>query len=344
MVAFTKLSNLSGTEIHSFKIGDVMSIVGYESSQPLNVMTETQSGRAAQEVQAAMIIAKRYPRDENAAIIKIRNACKRRKLAEMAVYTYPRGTTKVEGPSIRLAEAMAQAWGNLDFGVVELEQRQGESTCMAYCWDLESNTRQTKIFQVKHARDTKRGPVALTDGRDIYELVANQGARRVRACILGVIPGDVVDEALEEVDKTLSSNKDGKPLQDRVRAMAQAFDGLSISTAMIETRLSHKLDATSESELVGLRKIYTSIKDGMSKREDWFELGTSSKSVDDLVKQKPQVSQMQAFTDKLAICNNVAEINALFKATDMSQFSEQDVERMNVMGLEREQELGVIND
>ena len=82
-----------------------MSIVEYEASQPLNVMTETQSGRAAQEVQAAMIIAKRYPRDENAAIIKIRNACKRRKLAEMAVYTYPRGTTKVDLPAAPPGEA-----------------------------------------------------------------------------------------------------------------------------------------------------------------------------------------------------------------------------------------------
>ncbi len=74
---------------------------------------------------------------------------------------------------------------------------------MAYCWDLESNTRQTKIFQVRHVRDTKSGPKSLRDARDIYELVANQGARRVRACILGVIPGDIVDEALDEVNKTL---------------------------------------------------------------------------------------------------------------------------------------------
>jgi hypothetical protein len=327
-------------------VGEEMAIVEYEAqNESRDVMTEMQSGRAAQEVQAAMIVAKRYPRDENAAIIRIRNACKRRKLAEMAVYTYPRGTTKVEGPSIRLAEAMAQSWGNLDFGVVELEQRKGESTCMAYCWDLETNTRQTKIFQVKHSRDTKRGAIALTDSRDVYELVANQGARRLRACILGVIPGDVVDEALEEVDRTLASNKDGKPLQDRVRAMAQAFDGLSISTAMIEARLSHKLDATSESELVGLRKIYTSIKDGMSKREDWFEVGsTTSKSVDDLVKPKNQASPMQVFTEKLASCGNVAEINALFKSTDMSKFSEEEIERINVLGLEREQELGAIQD
>lgn len=252
------------------------------------VLSDVQSSRASQEVQAAMIIAKRFPRDENTAIVKIRNACKRKKLAEMAIYTYPRGGTSVEGPSIRLAEAIAQCWGNLDFGVVELEQRNGESTCMAYCWDLEANTRQTKIFQVKHVRDTKSGQKALRDFRDIYELVANQGARRVRACILGVIPGDVIDEAVEEVNKTLKSG-DTRPISDRVRAMAVAFDDIGVSIQMIEGRLRHNLDATNEQELIALRKIYQSIKDGASVREDWFTLPTSqavSDSIDDALKNE----------------------------------------------------------
>lgn len=246
-----------------------------ETPKTGGVLSEMTSSRASQEVQAAMLIAKRFPRDETSAVVKIKNACKRKKLAEMAIYTYPRGGTSVEGPSIRLAEAIAQCWGNLDFGVVELEQRNGESTCMAYCWDLESNTRQTKIFQVRHVRDTKSGPKALRDARDIYELVANQGARRVRACILGVIPGDIVDEALDEVNKTLKLG-DSRPIGDRVRAMAVAFDEIGVSKAMIESRLRHNLDATNEQELISLRKIYQSIKDGASTREDWFTLPTSS--------------------------------------------------------------------
>lgn len=235
------------------------------------ILAETQSSRAVQEVQAAMIIAKKFPRDENAAVVRIRKSCQRKRLAEVAVYSYPRGSTTVEGPSIRLAEAMAQCWGNLDFGIVELEQRHGESTCMAYCHDLETNTKQTKIFQVKHVRDTKRGPQALKESRDIYELVSNQGARRVRACILGVIPGDVIDEALDEINKTLKTSGGDKPLAERVRAMLMAFDGQGVTSAMIEKRLQHKTASITEHELVGLRKIYTSLKDGASVREDWFE-------------------------------------------------------------------------
>ena len=57
----------------------------------------------------------------------------RQDLAESAVYEYPRGGERVTGPSIRLAETVARYWGNLDYGITELDQRQGESTVMAYC-------------------------------------------------------------------------------------------------------------------------------------------------------------------------------------------------------------------
>lgn len=241
------------------------------------------TSRQAQEVQAAMVVAKRYPRNESEAYSRIMQSCKRKGLAECAMYAYPKGGTTVTGPSIRLAEALAQNWGNLDFGIIELEKRDGESTVMAFCWDLETNTRQTKIFQVGHEIEKKGGQrKVLTDPRDIYELVANQGARRLRACILGVIPGDIVDAAVEQCEKTLQG--DNKvPLIDRVRKMALVFqEEHQVSVAMLEKRLGHKLEATTEQELVTLRKIYTAIRDGASKREQHFELVDTVTSPDGL--------------------------------------------------------------
>lgn len=149
--------------------------------------TEMMISRQAQEVQAAMVIAKKFPRDEYEATEKIKRTCQRSTLAEQAIYSYPRGGQNVSGPSIRLAEALAQNWGNIDYGIIELEQKDGKSEMMAYAWDLESNTRVTKIFGVEHKRDTKKGSYVLTDSRDIYEATANFGARRMRACILGHI-------------------------------------------------------------------------------------------------------------------------------------------------------------
>src|SRR4051812_19681604 len=80
-----------------------------------SAMTEVAMSRAAQEVQAAMVIAKRFPRDEQKAYAKIMQACKRKSLAEQSQYAYPRGTETVSGPTIRMAEALAQNWGNIDF-------------------------------------------------------------------------------------------------------------------------------------------------------------------------------------------------------------------------------------
>lgn len=117
-----------------------------------NTQTEMMISRQAQEVQGAMVIAKRFPRDEVESFNRIMQSCKRKSLAESAMYEYPRGGTKVSGPSIRLAEAMAQNWGNIDFGITELEQKNGESQVMAYAWDLETNTRQVKIFSVMSKR------------------------------------------------------------------------------------------------------------------------------------------------------------------------------------------------
>ena len=59
-----------------------------------------------------------------------------------------------------------------------------------------------------HVRYSKKGKQILTDPRDIYEVVANNGARRLRACILGVIPGDVIEAAMEQCSITLKANAD----------------------------------------------------------------------------------------------------------------------------------------
>ncbi|WP_455438051.1 hypothetical protein [Hungatella hathewayi] len=240
---------------------------------PRSTTTEMVVSRQAQEVQAAMVIAKRFPRNEVESYNRIMKACQRKSLAERSMYEYPRGDTRVTGPSIRLAEAMAQNWGNIDFGVIELEQKSGESQVMAYAWDLETNTRQTKVFSVPHIRATKKGGnVPLKDPRDIYEMVANQGARRLRACILGVIPGDVIDAAISQCERTLAG--DGRePLADTVRAVANTFETeYGVTVPMLEKFIGCKIESFTMQNLIRLKKVYVSLKDGMAKREDYFEM------------------------------------------------------------------------
>ena len=233
-----------------------------------NASTMVAQTREMAEALASVQMAKAFPRDVVGARDRILNACTRPKLAEVACYTYARGGTDVTGPSIRLAEALAQNWGNMTFGIRELEQRNGESTCEAFAWDMETNTRQTKVFQVPHIRHTKRGDTVLTDPRDIYELIANNGARRLRACILGVIPGDIVDEAVAQCDLTLKTKFDVTP--ERIKSLIAHFEEFKVTKEQIEARIQCRLDAMKPAQLANLGKIYNSLKDGMSKPEDWF--------------------------------------------------------------------------
>lgn len=242
-----------------------------------NAQTQALVGRQSQEVQAAVFMAKQFPRDAVSSLQRIKNTCQRKSLAEVAVYEYPRGGTKVTGPSIRLAEAVAQAWGNIDTGVIELERKNGESVAMAYAWDLETNYRQTKTFSVPHIRSTKKGNAVLTDPRDIYELVANQGSRRQRACILGVIPGDVIDEALAICEKTLSNADEA--LSVRIDKMASLFESeFGITVDMLEKRIGMNISAFTEQSIKTLRGIYISLRDGMSSPEDYFDMDAPTKT------------------------------------------------------------------
>lgn len=230
---------------------------------------EIAASREMAEVQAAVVMARRFPRDEMRAVEKIKNACSRPSLAESAVYQYSRGGSDVSGPSIRLAEALAANWGNIQCGVREVEQRNGESTCEAFAWDVENNFRVVKSFKVPHIRHTRRGDTVLTDPRDIYEMVANQGARRVRACILGVIPGDVVEDAVKQCEMTLNAKADTTP--EGLKKVADAFLAYGVTVKQLEARIQRRWDSITAAQVVGLRKIIVSLRDGMSKPEDWFE-------------------------------------------------------------------------
>lgn len=282
-------------------------------------------------------------------------ACQRPGLAESALYSYARGGTAITGPSIRLAEAIAQQWGNLQFGIRELEQRAGESTVEAYAWDIETNTRQSKVFQVRHKRFTKqqKDGYDLKDPRDIYELVANQGARRLRSCILGVIPGDIVEAAVNQCEQTLKAKADISP--DAINKMVVAFEAFHVSKPQLEARIQRKIESITAAQVIALRKIYNSMKDGMSKAEDWFEAiadenpEPKQKKAEKPKPESPQappvaekgktngkhhlVTMFESVADHAAYNAAVAELNKLLESGE--PFPEDDVQTAMIAAQER---------
>lgn len=247
-----------------------------QRNEESNVMAQAMTGRYIQEVQGMILMAKKFPRDQFQAYNRIMEACKRKSLAEVAQYEFPRGGEKVTGPSIRLAEVLAQNWGNISTGIIELEQNYGESKVMAFAWDLETNYREERIFSVKHERKAKGVIKKLDDPRDIYELVANLGARRKRSCILAVIPKDIVEAAEAQCEETLKKDN-SKPLIDRIRDMFEKFQSnFGVSKEMIEEFIGCRAEAFTERDVLRLGRVYNSLRDGMAKREDFFNIKATS--------------------------------------------------------------------
>lgn len=243
------------------------------TAMPTNVGQEVEKTRALQEVQAAIFMARQFPRDEFRAQKKIMEAAKRLSMAEKAIYCYPRGGQQIKGASIRTAETIAKHWGNLSYGIKELSQNSAEhsSEMMAYCWDLESNVRVERIFKVKHIRDTKDGGKLLTDQRDIYEKTANDGARRLRAAILEVLPADIVEDFLKACEKTMEGSSD-KPLKERITDMLKKFEDYGVTQDMIEKKVGTKAENFIPKNIVDLGSIYNSIKNNFAPIEQYFDM------------------------------------------------------------------------
>lgn len=252
----------------------------YAGQQQSNALAESAGSRGMQaresaQIMAMVAMAHRFPRDVIAATDKILNAFTRITLAEKAAYQYAKGGTDVSGPSIRAAEAMAQMWGNIAMGFSEVSRGIGQdgvpfSEVEAFAWDMEAGNWQPLKFIVRHWRDTKGGGYKIKDERDIYELMANQAQRRKRACILALIPGDVVEAAMKQADMTLRTKADTSP--EAMVKMVDAFAEFGVTKDQIEKRIQRRLDSIQPAQVVALKRIYASLRDDMSTPGDWFDM------------------------------------------------------------------------
>jgi len=252
-----------------------------------------ESERAIAEVKAAVVMARTFPRDEMLARQKVLAACGRPEFASSAIYRYPRGGQNVEGPSIRLAEVLARAWGNMHYGFRELAQYEGESEIEAYCWDLESNNRATVSFRVKHSR-YKAGTVQrLSDPRDIYENNANNASRRLRRCILECIDPELVAEAVAACRRTIAAGVSSKrTLAQKTKELCDEFARRGVKVEHLTKWLGRPLDTILPEEYVDLAGIFVAIRDGANP-SDYFDvprgttLSQKAQEAEALLKPKP---------------------------------------------------------
>jgi hypothetical protein len=234
--------------------------------------TAVEQSRAIAEVQGAIIVAQKVPRNVAGAVASMTESCSQMYLAERAQFRFPRGGTNVSGTSVYLARELARCWGNVQYGVSELrrDDYHGQSEMMAYAWDVQTNTRIETKFIVVHVRDTKTGTTMLVDQRDIYENNANNGARRVRECILSILPPWFVDQAKALCAKTLKDGG-GVPMPKRIAETVANFAKLGVTQSQLEKKQGRGTNAWTEVDIAQLHVIGRSLSTGEARREDEFE-------------------------------------------------------------------------
>lgn len=250
------------------------SIEKSQNTKPTGVATET---REVAEVKAQIYLAKQFPRDINIVTGNILHECRNPRLAEAAQYSFVKGkgdkATEVKGPSIRLMEVIARHWGNCDSSLTEVERRPEGSTVKVRFWDFETNAQQSKIFDVDFVRNTRNGSYVVTDEREKYEIMASNGARRLRACMQAGIPSYIVDQAVEACEKTLvdSVNK-GKTIEEARQSMLEAFQKIVdwVTPELIGGVVEKDFDSVTPADIVRMRSLYNAIKDGFVKPEQAF--------------------------------------------------------------------------
>ena len=245
--------------------------------------TAIEQSRAIAEVQAAVVVAQQCPRDMGRAEGEMRDACGRLAVAQRAFYRVP---NRGEGPSVHLARELARIWGNVQYGVHELrrDDETGMSEVQAFAWDVQTNTRSTRTFQVPHQRMAKGKRTPLTDLNDVYLNNQNVGARAVRECVFTVLPTWFV-EAAETLARETLKNGEGVPLPQRIESMVSAFaTEFGIKAAQIETKLSKKRGQWDAGDVASMQVLYSSIKRGEVTVSEEFP--TPSASADEFMPQQ----------------------------------------------------------
>jgi len=210
------------------------------------------------EVNMQVATAKRYPRSIKLFREKARAmALLDEGTAASCFYVLPRGGRTIEGPSARLAEIVANAWGNLRVGA----QTTGEDEHFVYgqaiAWDLEANV--AIQFQTRRRITDK-------DGRryndDMIVNSANAACSiALRNAIFKVVPMAYVRPIYEEARRLAVG--DIKSLASKRGAMLDYFSKLGIDKERILARLEKPgVEDIDLDDLATLKGVATGVQEG----------------------------------------------------------------------------------
>lgn len=128
---------------------------------------------------------------------------------------------------------------------------------------------------------------------------------------------------MAQCERTLVTTADVTP--EAIKRLVEAFEAFGVSKEQIELRIQRRLDAVQPAQVANLRKIYASIRDGMSTADEWFEKpATKSRSVESLIElessreteQLPVNAELPPdpygeWIGKIEICQTIGDIAKL---------------------------------
>lgn len=236
------------------------------------------AAQAEATVKARFAMAAHRPRDIDDFRVRLLKACQRTRFAETAIYRKPIGGKTLEGASIRFVEEALRCFGNLDAPVQTIYDDLDKRVVRVSVTDLETNItfaqEITAEKTVERSSGKNREIVAErinTRGDRVFVVRATEDefatkmaalvSKALRTQGLRVLPGDVVEEAIDGVYQTMRAGVAQDPAAYRKR-LVDSFVGVGVKPSDLKLYLGHDLDSSSPAELQELRAIWQTIKDG----------------------------------------------------------------------------------
>lgn len=203
-----------------------------EGTEIIHVETSAVGALVKSEVEAQLDAAHRYPRSVTRFLKEATSlATINQDVAESCIYSIPRDGKMIAGPSVRLAEIAASAYGNLHIGARVLDADEKEITAQGVAWDLERNLRVT--LEVKR-RITGRNGRRFSD--DMVIVTGNAAASiALRNAIFRVVPRSYINGIYERVRKVAVG--DAKSLDTRRGEVLDRLQKIGVSQERVLLRL-----------------------------------------------------------------------------------------------------------
>lgn len=175
------------------------------------------------------------------------------------------GAKSIEGPSVRLAEIVASAWGNLRFGARIIGQEDGFIIAQGIAHDLETNVSTT--VEVRRRITTSEGKLY---GADMIGVTANAACSiALRNAIFKAVPFSYAKAVYEAAKKTAIG--DAKTLVERRTKMVQEFAKMGVTMEQILAYTGKTgADDLGLAEIEDLIGAFNAIKDGDSTVDEVF--------------------------------------------------------------------------